>query len=88
MPREATFKWRDVYFQFAQGIDPTATDPDRPVVKLRRPYGELTLAEARNIDLRETQGRRETVKAIFKCQRGYMVITTLEGHKEGSVYYF
>ncbi len=88
MTLDSTFKWRDVYLQYVRSIDPDITDPGLKQVKVKTHYGLLPLVESKMLDLRETGGRREVVKAIFKSNQGYVVMTTLEGHLQGSIYRF
>ncbi len=88
MPAKATFQWRDLYLQFVQQFDPSATDTQLTKIRVPREYGMLTVAEKYGLDPRETGGRREVVKAIFKSKHGFVVLTTVEGHVTGSIYYF
>lgn len=88
MSKKATFYWRDLYLRFVQQFEPTATDTNLKTIRIRRNYGTLTIAEKQNLDLRETGGKREIVKAIFKSAQGFVVLTTQEGHVVGSVYEF
>lgn len=88
MPPQYTFKWSDLYYQYIKNIDETAENRPLPAIKVHRSYGVLSIAEAKTLDLRETGGKREVVKAIFKTATGFLVMTTLEGHHTGSVYFF
>jgi hypothetical protein len=88
MPPHSIFKWSDLYYQYVKSIDRSAESASLPSVKVRRDYGVLSIAEAKMLDLRETGGKREVVKAIFKTDHGFIVVTTLEGHITGSIYVF
>lgn len=84
----ARFLWRDVYLRFLRGFDPSVRDSGLKRATVRRSFGELPLVEGKMIDIRATNGRVEIIKAIFQSDTGFVILTTLEGHKEGSVYYF
>lgn len=84
----ARFMWRDVYLRFLRGFDPSVKDSGLKRATVRRPFGELPIVEGKMLDIRATNGRREVVKAIFQSDTGFVVMTALEGHLEGSVYYF
>lgn len=88
MTKKATFQWRALYLDFVRKFDPSVTDPGLSTVRMNREYGTLVVSEKHGLDLRETGGKREIVKAIFKSSQGFVVLTTLEGHTAGSIYYF
>ncbi len=88
MTQKATFQWREMYLHFVRAADPSVTDPNLSTIRIKRPYGMLTISEKAGLDLRETGGKREVVKAIFKSAHGFVVLTTAEGHVIGTIYYF
>lgn len=88
MAKSASFQWRDMYLHFVRSFDPSASDPRLSLIRIKRDYGELKIAEKHGLDSRETGGKNEIVKAIFKSDHGFVVLTTQEGHQGGSIYYF